>query len=314
MNKNLIITVLLLGALSLALVGCGANPTGNVVATPTAQQQDNSKESLEIKGSDTLLQLVANMAETYGKNHEGHITVTGGGSGTGIAAVLNGEADVADSSRAIKQKEIDKAQELGYTPVEVIVGRDMLSVITHPDNPIEVLTKDQIGAIFKGEITNWKDVGGEDEEITLYGRQSTSGTYAFFMEFVLEADYSPKMRNMEGNSAILEAVRQDPTGIGYVGLGYVKDKEGNQVEGITVLSVKENEGSTAINPLNKATLGNYPIGRPLFQYLKEKPAPGSLLESFIQFELSDAGQAIVEETGFVTITEADKAANNAVLG
>lgn len=280
--------------------------TGNVV------REDFS--ALEVKGSDTLLQLVSNMAEAFAsQDSETRISVTGGGSGTGIAALINGEVSIADSSRSIKEKEINLAKEQGIDIIEVRVARDMLTVITNEENPLKELSKDQVGQIFRGEITNWKDVGGDDSPITLYGRQSTSGTYVFFLEEVVEGEYSPKMRNMEGNQAILEGVRQDKTGVGYVGLGYVKDDAGNQVEGITVLDISDTSIS-AISPLDVTKRGEYPISRPLFQYLADEPKLGSPLYEFIKFELSSEGQKIVEEVGFVELNSEDLAANAKNIG
>jgi len=281
--------------------------TGNVVAN-----NDVKGGTLEIKGSDTLLQMVSNFAEEFSsQNPEVKISVTGGGSGTGIAALLNGEIDIADASRRIKDSEVKQANEAGFNPYEFIVARDMLSVIVHKENPIRDLSVEQIGAIYRGEITNWNEVGGEDKKITLYGRQSTSGTYAFFMEEVVLGDYSPHMRNLEGNQAILDAVRQDKTSIGYVGIGYIKDSSGNQVPGIGVLSVSN--GGKAYSPLDESSIASYPISRGLYQYFAKKPEKGTVAYDFLQFELSDAGQRIVEKSGFVELSVQDRSQNDAMF-
>lgn len=289
-------TILLLCTLML-LAACSG-------ATGRAIQSDE----IEIKGSDTLLQLVSNLAEAYGEEHpDGRISVTGGGSGAGIAALINGEIHVADASRPIKEAEIAMAEERGIEVSEFIIARDMLSVITHADNPITELTRDEVSSIYQGTIKNWQEVGGEDAPITLYGRQSTSGTYVFFMEEVVQGEYAATMRNMEGNQAILDAVRRDQTGIGYVGIGYIIDEEGATVSGINVLPIGA-EGE-AVSPLDASRLAEYPISRALYQYTAGKPAPGSTLERFLQFAVSDEGQAIVERSGFVRITPADEARN-----
>ncbi|MCA9477675.1 MAG: PstS family phosphate ABC transporter substrate-binding protein [Nanoarchaeota archaeon] len=289
--------------LVLALVALSAcsSPTGNVV----------SDQSLEIKGSDTLLQVVSNLAEDFSSGSDVRLSVTGGGSGTGIAALLNGEVDIADSSRPIKEEELAQGHSLGLDMVEVIVGRDMLSVIVNENNPVKRLSVDQVSRIYKGEITNWKEVGGLDQPITLYGRQSSSGTYVFFLEEIVRGEYAASMRNLEGNQAILQAVTQDKSGIGYVGLGYVEDGQGNIVSGITVLDIKSD--GDYYSPLNKETLASYPISRALFQYLAKKPVAGSPLGDFIAFELSERGQSIVESTGFVALTAQDRAANEKAL-
>ncbi|MBD3164503.1 phosphate ABC transporter substrate-binding protein PstS family protein [Candidatus Woesearchaeota archaeon] len=283
-----------------------------VDTAPNEPSEKATAESIEIKGSDTLLQLVSNMAEAYSAGNQVRISVTGGGSGTGIAALINGEIDIADASRKIKEKEIIMAGERGTNPWEFVIARDMLSVIVHEDNTVRQLTFDEIGQIFRGEIVNWEEVGGDDQEITLYGRQSTSGTYAFFMEHVLEADYSPEMRNMEGNQAILDAVRQDDSGIGYAGLGYIVDESGNQADGINVVEVGDGDGEY-ISPLDKDKMPDYPISRELYQYLAEKPEENSAVYNFLLFELSDQGQSIVEDTGFVRLTAKDIQYNNEQL-
>jgi phosphate transport system substrate-binding protein len=178
------------------------------------------------------------------------------------------------------------------------------------DNQITNLTLEQIGAIYRGEITNWNQIGGADHEITLYGRQSTSGTYQFFLEHVVnwqqaqKKDYSPKMRNMEGNKAIADAVTTDPTGIGYVGIGYVTDK-------INVINVARDTSSEYISPLKEDDIENdlYPITRPLYQYTNGKPDKDSMLYDFIRFELSEVGQDIVRRAGFYPINKDDRAQN-----
>lgn len=269
-----------------------------------AQPQDGvGGATVSLKGSDTELQMFAALAEEFMKSHpDVSVTVTGGGSGTGIAALINGEIDVADSSRKMKDEEIKKAEAHGVEPVEFIVARDGLAVIVHPDNPVTDLTVAQVADIYTGKVTNWNQVGGADAPITLYGRQSTSGTYLYFRDTVLKADYSPHMRNLEGTAAIVASVSQDKNGIGYVGLGYVTDA-------IQVVSLE------GVSPLDKqsVTSGRYVLTRPLYQYSKVLPAKDSGVHALLLFELSDAGQAVVEQTGFLGITDADRAANQAHL-
>jgi phosphate transport system substrate-binding protein len=293
-NKNYGVILIIIAA-ALAL-GC------------TGQQPG---ESLDIKGSDTLVQLVADMAESYNEAHpDADVIVTGGGSGTGIAALINGEVSIADASRSIKAKEIDQAKAKGIEPWEFIIARDGLAVIVNADNPIKELTMDQVGAIYRGEITNWNQVGGEEGEITLYGRQSTSGTYEFFLEHVVnweqaeKQDYSPGMLNMEGNKAIADGVTADPSGIGYIGVGYLTGK-------IQVVNVAKDEGSGYYSPLDVSDVeqGLYPITRPLYQYTAGKPEKESITYDFILFELSEEGQKIVENAGFYPINLDDRAYN-----
>ena len=274
------------------------------------------KESLIIKGSDTEVQLVSNLVEAFlEKNPEADISVTGGGSGVGIAALLNNEIDLANSSRKMEAKELEQAKNKGLEIQEFILARDGLSIIVHPENPIQQLSIDQIAKIYKGEITNWKEVGGKDEKIILYGRQSTSGTYVFFRNFVVQDDYSPEMRNMEGNQTIVDAVRADKNGIGYVGVGYVKDKNNQPRSDIKIIPVAKDKESAAVSPLNSEAVkqGKYPIARPIFQYLPHLPQKNSLLERFLRFEMSEQGQEIVKKAGFFSINEEDEQKNQHFL-
>lgn len=269
-----------------------------------------AREMVQIKGSDTLINLVQREAEEYMAQNRGTaIAVTGDGSGTGIAALLNGSCDIANASRLMKTKEVMQATGHGIQPKRIVVAIDALSVITNGSNPVEKLTMDQIGKIYRGEITNWKDVGGNDQPITLYGRQPNSGTYDFMKEFVLEGEYSGKMRQMNGNAQIVEAVKQDATGIGYVGIGYAA-----QASGIHLLKVALKQGGDYIDPSNKANVdnGTYPIARPLNQYVNGTPS--GAVKDFLMFELGQAGQQIVVDEGFYAVPDEYKKHNAEILG
>jgi len=256
-----------------------------------------ARSMVQVKGSDTLINLVQKLAEAYMQKYPGKvIAVTGGGSGPGIAALVNGKCDVANSSRLIKDKEIAQARERKINPKRVVIAIDGLCVVTNAKNPVNKLTMDQLGKIFRGEIKNWKDVGGENRPITLYGRQSNSGTYDFFMELVLKGDYTPKMNQMNGNAQIVEAIKQDLSGIGYVGVGYVRD-----TKGVIVVKVAAKAGGYYGSPLNQPDVdtGKYPLIRPLQQYVNGMPKP--LVRDFLAFELSKEGQEIVKQEGFFAI-------------
>ena len=281
-----------------------------------AQKEQANSESITIKGSDTLLQLVANLVEAFNAENPGNeISVAGGGSGTGIAALLNGEINLANSSRPIKEEERAQASELGFDIVEFAVARDGLSVIVHPDNPITQLTIDQIGKVYRGEVTNWKEVGGNDVSVILYGRQSTSGTYEFFRETVIKDDYALTMRNMEGNQAIVDAGKSDQNGIGYVGIGYVVGEDGQARDDVKVIRIAADYQSEFISPLDTAKVktGLYPLTRPLYQYLAATPKLGSLLDSFLRFEVSGKGGGVVKQTGFFEIFADDQANNQEIF-
>ncbi len=258
----------------------------------------------QIKGSDTMVNMVQRLAEVYMKTHPGtSLAVTGGGSGTGIAALINGKVDIANSSRAIKEKEVEQAKARGVSPVGFVIAMDGLSVITHESNPLDSLTVEQIGRIFKGEVTNWKQVGGPDLLISLYGRQSNSGTFVYFRERVLKGDYSQRMKRMNGNAQIVEAVKRDRAAIGYVGVGYVKDEaSGKVVAGIKPLAIRSKAGAPAASPLDAEAVkaGHYPLARPLNQYTNGEPK-GAILD-FIRWETGEEGQRVAVEMGFFPIT------------
>jgi phosphate transport system substrate-binding protein len=261
------------------------------------------RKMMQIKGSDTLVNLVQILAEAYmAKNPRSPIAVLGGGSGTGIAALINGTCDIADHSRPMKEKEIQMAKDNGVIPQTFVIAIDGLSVIVNENNPTSQLSMDQIGAIFRGEIKSWKEVGGPDKAISLYGRQSNSGTFVFFQEHVLgNQNYSADMKRMNGNAQIVEGVTSDKLGIGYVGVGYVVDAKGNVNKGIKILKVSKDADSVAYSPLDKAAVesGDYPVARGLFQSTAGVPQ-GAVLD-FIKFEISPEGQKIVVDEGFFPI-------------
>jgi phosphate transport system substrate-binding protein len=257
---------------------------------------------IQVKGSDSEVNLVQRLAEVFMQNNPGvNIAVTGGGSGTGIAALINKTTDIANSSREIQSKEEEAAKNAGVQPFRIVMATDGISVVTHPANPISKLTLEQLGKIFKGEITNWKEVGGKDAKISLYGRQSNSGTYIFFREFVVKADYSPHMKAMNGNAQIIEALKKDQDGIGYVAVGYVVNDKGEVMPGVKIVNISKDGQSEPYSPakIENVMSKKYPITRPLNHYTNGKPS-GKLLD-FIKFELSKEGQEIVRKEGFFPV-------------
>jgi phosphate transport system substrate-binding protein len=271
---------------------------------------------LQIKGSDTEVNLVQRLAEVYMEKHpSAFIAVTGGGSGTGIAALINGKLDIADSSREIKAREIEQARARGVEPVGFVIAMDGLSIIVPSSNPVKSLTVEQVGRIFRGEITNWNQLGGPDMPISIYGRQSNSGTFVYFRDHILKGNYSSRMKRMNGNAQIVEAVRRDRAGIGYVGVGYVKDEAtGQAVKGIKPLIISREKGAPGASPLDAAAVesGEYPVARPLNQYTNGKPT-GAVRE-FISWEISEEGQKVAVEMGFFPITPKYREQNRRNMG
>ncbi|MBZ0201490.1 MAG: phosphate ABC transporter substrate-binding protein [Ignavibacteria bacterium] len=260
------------------------------------KQDSKTKKNITIKGSDTMVHLMSSLAEAYMKKMQGEqISVTGGGSGTGIAAILNGTTDICASSRDMQQKEKDEAKGKGVNVVEKIIAYDGLAVIVNPENPIKELTMEQIKKIFTGAYKNWKELGGSDQPITALSRESNSGTYVFFQEHVLNKEnFAPSVKLMPASSSIAQSVGQDKWSIGYLGLGYTK--EGN----VKVLNVKKDENSPAITPNHNTVLDKtYSIARPLFLIFNGEPA--GVQATFLEYAMSPEGQKIVEETGYVTL-------------
>ena len=271
---------------------------GILLFSGCSRKGDSSVTYLTVKGSDTMVHLASNWAEEYmGLNSSTDISVTGGGSGTGIAALLNGTTDICIASRIIKPKEVELALEKGIDPRSIITARDGIAVIVHPDNPIGTLTIEQIGKIYTGAYTNWNQLGGPDADIVVLSRESSSGTYVFFQKRVMnKKDYTTEAMLMPSTSSIVQTVSQDVNAIGYVGLGYavaVGDK-------VKMLSVKDSEQSPAVAPsIDTVTSGSYAIARPLHFYVNGDPTGG--IKSFIDYCLSSEGQHIVLESGYVPI-------------
>jgi phosphate transport system substrate-binding protein len=270
----------------------------------------HADDMVQVKGSDTLVNVVQKLAESYMNRTPGaSIAVTGGGSGTGIAALINKRCSIANSSRQIKAKEVEDANAKGIDPRRVIVAIDGLSIIVSEGNPVDKLTVDQIGRIYRGEVKSWSEVGGNDSPVTLYGRQSNSGTYDFMKEVVMKGEYASSLKSMNGNAQIVEAVKQDASGIGYVGVGYAK-----QATGIKVINVAVTPTMGYYSPLNDMDVksGRYPVTRPLNQYINGNPQ--GAVKAFINFELSKEGQEIVEQEGFFAVPQEYQRYNADMLG
>jgi len=261
------------------------------------------KKMIQIKGSDTMVNLVQILAEEYmAKNPRAALAVLGGGSGTGITAIINQTCDIANHSREWKQKEIDQAWEKGVNPRFFAIAVDGLSIIVNEKNPIEKLTMVELGAIYRGEINNWSALGGASKAVSLYGRQSNSGTYVFMQEHVLgNKNYSTDMKEMNGNAQIIEGILQDEAGIGYVGVGYLFDENKKIRKGLKVLNIAKDTKSQAFSPLDKAAVdnGSYPVARALYQATNGKP--DGVAAAFIAWETGPEGQIIIEREGFFTI-------------
>lgn len=305
-QKIILSTLLILGALA-AIIKITNRDT-----TDSQSSKLSPKEEVVIKGSDTEVQLVSNLAERFAvSNPNVAISVTGGGSSVGIAAVLNGEVPVANSSRPLKAEEIQQFKDKNIAYQAVVIARDGLSLIVNPVNPLTQLSLEEVGQIYRGEVDDWSQISSFSGEISLYGRQSTSGTYGFFRDVAVKADYAPAMKNMEGNQAILDGVLNDKQGIGYVGVGYIMNSDGTPRADIKILSLTTQANAEAISPLDETAVreGRYPLFRPIYQFISHTPETGSALKDFLQFEVSPAGQELVKQAGFYQITPVDEATN-----
>ena len=258
-------------------------------------QGEDKNEGITIKGSDTVLPLSQKEAEVFGKDNKGsRIVVTGGGSGIGFTALIDDNTDIAMASRKIKLDERLALESAGKEVKEVIVGYDALAVIANPANKVSQLSREQLEDIFIGKVTNWKEVGGDDVKIVVYSRESSSGTYEFFKEHVLnKKNYAANVLSLPATGAIIESVSQTKGAIGYVGLAYLEKT-------IKPLSVSFDQGKSFIAPSMEAAKDKtYPITRPLYYYyLTSKEAA---LKSFVDFVTSAEGQKIVQEIGYVPV-------------
>src|ERR1700678_154312 len=279
---------LALVSLFAALLGCAR--TEHASAGDAGGAPESSM--LRLKGSGTMLILGQRWAEAYMKANAGAtIQVTGGGSGTGIAALINGTTDICESSRPMKDKERDDVQaKRGAPAVETKVALDALAVYVNASNPLTEIAIPALRGVYLGDTKSWKAIGGPDHAIVLYGRENNSGTYGYFKEHVLEnKDFAAAVQTLAGTSAVVSAVKGDPFGIGYGGIAYL--------EGIRALKVKKDDASPAVAPsLQTAQDGSYPIARVLYFYTAGEAT--GLGKRFIEWVKSAAGQGVIEQVGY----------------
>lgn len=284
---------------------------GSILFIGCKKKEGQEQTVISVKGSDTMVNLAQKWAEVYMQtNPNVSIQVTGGGSGTGVAALLNGTTDLANASRELKKSEYETAKQKGVTPVVYEVALDGIAVIVHPDNKIDNLTVKQVSDIFSGKITNWKELGGQDMMITLYGRENSSGTYEFFKEHVLgkndagkQVDYSPSTQVLQGTAALGEAVARDVKGIGYGGVGYFALRDD-----VKILHIKKDASAPAISPAENGQVnynviwsGDYSISRYLYCFTNGE-ATGEL-KDYITYILSPEGQKLVESMEYIPLPE-----------
>lgn len=270
-------------------------------STSTDATTDSPAQYIENKGSDTIVNLALAWAETYQTEHtDVSISVTGGGSGTGIAALINGTVDLANASRKIKDEEITEAQSKGVNPVEHIIARDAIAVIVNPENPVGELTLQQISDIYSGKVTNWTEVGGEDRPIVKLSRETNSGTHVYFLETVLRLGdsedttlFSMDTLLLPSSEGIISEVRSNPNAIGYDGLGYVPDD-------LKMIAIAEEAGGAYVLPaIETVNDKSYPIARDLYMYTNGEPT--GIVKEYLTWILSAEAQEIVAELGFVPV-------------
>ncbi|WP_350342619.1 PstS family phosphate ABC transporter substrate-binding protein [Proteinivorax tanatarense] len=283
MLKKILGYGMVLSFFALVAVGCGGSQDGYI----------------EVRGSDTMVNLGQHWAEEYmEKNPQTTISVTGGGSGTGIAAIQDDNVDIAQSSRDITDSEMENAASNNVEINEFVVGQDGLAVVVHPDNPVKELTVKELKDIFTGKVTDWEELGWEDGgEISVYSRQSNSGTYVYFWENILDQeDWANDTKYMSGSSAIYEGISSDKAGIGYFGVGYVDS-------GVNAVNVGLSSEGPFVTPLESSNIddGSYPIARPMYFYVNGTPE-GELLE-YLKWVLSSEGEKVLGDTGFYALTQ-----------
>lgn len=292
-TRFLLISVLLISVLliSVLLVACGR---------PDSADSGSQRALIQNKGSDTLVNVAQAWAENYKDvNPDVAVAVTGGGSGTGISALINGTVDIANASRKMKDKEIEAARSHGIEPVEHVVGFDALAVFLHPNNPLEAMTLEQLAGIYGegGETETWSQLGIEvpgcdSDEIIRVSRQNNSGTYVYFQEAVLgkERDFKLGSRDMHGSKDVVDLVEHTPCAIGYSGLAYA-------IPGVKMPCITSEEGGDCVLPsVESAVDGSYPIARPLFMYTRGTPEGAT--KTYLDWILSDKGQCIIQAKGY----------------
>jgi phosphate transport system substrate-binding protein len=280
MSRGRVLALVVAPVLLALVVGCGGG---------------RRAQALTVKGSDTMVILGQRWAEAYMAAHpDAVIQVTGGGSGTGFAALINGTTDICQASRPIKDEERKQIEErFGAPPHETVVARDGLAVYLHEGNPVAELTLAQLRDIYTGKVTRWNQVGGPNAPIVLYGRENSSGTYEYFKEHVLEkADFAAAVQTLPGTAAVVNAVARDPNGVGYGGAAYLK--------GVKECAVKRDDATPGMLPTaDNVRSGAYPISRGLYFYSRK--APEGPMKAFVDFALSDPGQKLVTEVGYFPV-------------
>jgi phosphate transport system substrate-binding protein len=289
--RNLVLFLLLS---VLVLTACGSPASAQSSAS-------GSQRTIEDIGSDTIVNLALAWAEAYQNvNPDVRISVSGGGSGTGIAALINGTTDIANASRKIKDEERETAQKNGVEPYEIEIARDAIGVVVHLDNPVQQLTLQQISDIYSGKVTNWQEVGGEDRPIVLLSRESNSGTHVYFLEEVVRLGqtdnktlFSQDTLLLPSSEGIIAEVRQNPNAIGYDGLGYITPD-------VKTLAIAPQDDGEYVKPsVETVNNGKYPIARPLFMYTPGEPQDE--VKTYLDWILGPEGQKIVGELGFVPL-------------
>jgi len=305
--KKWFLPLALVLVVALTFVGCGGTtttPTATPTSTSTATPTPTLSGSFKIIGSNTITPLSSIWAENFmNANNKVNIAVSGPGSGAGIAALIDGTTDVCQASRAIKQSEIDQALAKGVNPYEIRVATDALSVVVNPANPVNELTFAQLSAIYTNRITNWNEVGGNDAEIVVFSRDSNSGTFAYFLEDVIQMpglptedktlQYGGDVRMLPSTQEGITQVAGNVNAIFYSGLGYINNT-------VKTIAVRKTADDTAVQPSVATALnGTYPISRPLFFYTNN--APTGVIKTFIDYCLSTEGQEEVLGAGFVPL-------------
>jgi phosphate transport system substrate-binding protein len=297
LNSNMGTKQAFTGLLILLLLLAGCRPDSE-----SESAGGEANRAIQNKGSDTIVNIALAWAEEYRNvDPSVSIAVTGGGSGTGIASLINGTVDIANASRPMKDEEKEDARANGIEPVEHVVAIDALAVIVNLDNPVSELSIQQLSDMFTGRITNWKDVGGNDAEIILVSRETNSGTHVYFLEEVVRRGekensdiFAPQTLLMPSSVGITSEVQRNPNAIGYDGLGYVDPAHEK------VLAISKDSESPYIAPtVETAKEGTYPLSRDLYMYTAGEPQ--DVIAEYLEWIFSSEGQAIVQRLGFVPL-------------
>lgn len=291
----------------MALSGLLLSCTSKKITEPVSDTTNTYE--LKIKGSDTEYEMVKNLCSDFDTSDTLRYTIEGGGTELGIKALIYGKVNMATASREINELEMKQLRNNNISVLPIMFATDAIAIITHPKLGVDSLTLEQLSKLFKGEITNWKEVGGPDRKVTVYSRNSNSGTYFYFKDKVTHGEFPQSAIVCQNTKHIVDMVSKDSTGIGYVSAGFIMNGEGKPSNKIWAMPLSIDNKHCSISPyqVEEVKVGNYPLTRPLYQYFSLPMNPKA--KDFVMFELAQKGQQLIRKFGYFPITDYQREIN-----